>query len=62
MTPALGGRFGDDSGRGLCEAGTVEITKGRLQAKLGTDELVDSFIDMSVGMAADESVERVRMR
>ncbi len=42
------------------DAGSVEITEGRLQVKLGTDELADSMLEGSVGMAADESLERVQ--
>lgn len=43
------------------DAGTIEVTNGRLQVTLGSDQLADSFTDNTVGRAADESVERVQM-
>ena len=43
-------------------AGSVEITEGRLQVTLGTDEMADSFTEATVGRLADESTEQVQMR
>lgn len=40
--------------------GTVELTEGRAEVRLVTNEVADRFIDGTVGMAADESVERVQ--
>lgn len=38
---------------------TVELTEGRAEVRLVTNELSDRFVEGTVGMAADESVERV---
>lgn len=43
------------------DAGTIEITEGRLQVTLGSDEVSDSFTEATVGRAADESVDQVQM-
>lgn len=40
--------------------GTVELSAGRAQVRLVTDEVADRFVEGTVGMAADESVERVQ--
>lgn len=39
---------------------TIELTEGRAEVRLVTNEIADRFIDGTVGMAADESVERVQ--
>jgi hypothetical protein len=39
---------------------TVELTEGRAEVRLVTNEMADRFVDGTVGMAADESVERVQ--
>lgn len=39
---------------------TVELTEGRAEVRLTTNEIADRFIEGTVGMAADESVERVQ--
>ena len=39
---------------------TVELTEGRAEVLLVTNEIADRFIEGTVGMAADESVERVQ--
>lgn len=39
---------------------TIELTEGRAEVRLVTNEVADRFIDGTVGMAADESVERVQ--
>lgn len=49
------------SGTHSGDAGNVEVTDGRLQVLLGSDQLSDSFTEATVGRAADESVEGVQM-
>jgi hypothetical protein len=48
------------SGTASGDAGAVEITDGRAQVLLTTNETADAFTESTVGAAADESVERVQ--